>query len=105
MGWEKGRYYTCTKRVDGKVVREYFGCGPEAQRAAQEDIEARDRRRNQQLEEQIGIDLSQRTQSHAKENPPENNGPPPIGVPAPAMSQWLNAAPPPATTMRTPVDP
>jgi hypothetical protein len=24
MGWEKGRYYTRTKRVDGKVVREYF---------------------------------------------------------------------------------
>ena len=212
MCWEKGRYYTRTRRVDGKVVREYFGCGPEAQRAAREDIEARDRRRNQQLEEQIerdtcdaldapfeeidqftamavdilfeqagyhrhdrggwrkpririshfkppvsvprsspqkptpaprptpttdlrprvpseagvspvvadtqtsgapvpreelspaplptcpsaeappedntpspiGIDLSQRSQSHAKENPPESNGPPPISVPAPA---------------------
>ena len=56
MGWEKGRYYTRTKRVDGKVVREYFGCGPEAERAAQEDVEARDRRRNQQLEEQIERD-------------------------------------------------
>ena len=56
MGWEKGRYYTRTRRVDGKVVREYFGCGPEAERAAQEDVEARDRRRNQQLEEQIERD-------------------------------------------------
>ena len=56
MGWEKGRYYTRTKRVDGKVVREYFGCGPEAERAAREDVEARDRRRNQQLEEQIERD-------------------------------------------------
>ena len=56
MGWEKGRYYTRTKRVDGKVVREYFGCGPEAERAAQKDVEARDRRRNQQLEEQIERD-------------------------------------------------
>ena len=56
MGWEKGRYYTRTKRVDGKVVREYFGCGPEAERAAREDIEAWDRRRNQQLEEQIERD-------------------------------------------------
>ena len=223
MGWEKGRYYTRTKRVDGKVVREYFGCGPEAQRAAQEDVEARDRRRNQQLEEQIerdtcdaldapfeeidrftamavdmlfeqagyhrhdrggwrkpririsrfkppisvprpspqkpnpapgarstpapaprpevpsgadvspvvadtltsgapaprvelspaplptcqtevappednspapiGIDLSQRSQSHAKENPPEESGPPPIGVPAPA-EECLQPSPP-----------
>ena len=53
MGWEKGRYYTRTRRVDGKVVREYFGCGPEAERAAREDIEARDRRRLQHLEMQI----------------------------------------------------
>ena len=50
MGWEKGRYYTRTRRVDGKVVREYFGCGPEAERAAREDDEARDRRRLQRLE-------------------------------------------------------
>ena len=56
MGWDKGRYYTRTRRVDGVRVREYFGCGPEAERAAREDIEARDRRRNQQLEEQIERD-------------------------------------------------
>jgi hypothetical protein len=53
MGWEKGRYYTRTRRVEGKVVREYFGCGPEAERAAREDSEARDRRRLQRLEMQI----------------------------------------------------
>lgn len=27
MGWEKGKYYTRSKKVKGKVVREYIGGG------------------------------------------------------------------------------
>jgi hypothetical protein len=27
MGWDKGRYYTRSKKVNGRVVREYIGAG------------------------------------------------------------------------------
>lgn len=27
MGWERGKYYTRSRRVNGQVVREYYGCG------------------------------------------------------------------------------
>lgn len=27
MGWEKGRYYTRSRKQNGKVIREYVGCG------------------------------------------------------------------------------
>jgi hypothetical protein len=41
MGWEKrergGLYYTRSRRVDGRVVREYFGTGPLAEIVALED--------------------------------------------------------------------
>ena len=49
MPWESRagtdkRYYTRTKRVDGKLVRTYFGSGPEAEEAARQDQLARELR-------------------------------------------------------------
>ena len=46
MGWEKrkggsGRYYTRSRRVNGRVVREYIGCGPVAEAIAALDVEER----------------------------------------------------------------
>ena len=41
MSWERrgrgGRYYTRSRRVDGRVVREYIGKGPHAEFVAQMD--------------------------------------------------------------------
>ena len=41
MSWEKRNrgteYYTRSKKTNGRVVREYIGRGPEAERAAAED--------------------------------------------------------------------
>ena len=47
MGWERrgdGDYYYHTRRVGGRVVRDYLGSGPQAQLAADLVAEARDRR-------------------------------------------------------------
>jgi len=45
MGWDKnGRYYTRSKRVNGRVVREYIGSGPVGDLAAQMDASERDKR-------------------------------------------------------------
>ena len=47
MSWERRRnrwYYTRSKRVNGRIVRTYFGRGPEAEAAAAEDEQRRQRR-------------------------------------------------------------
>jgi crotonobetainyl-CoA:carnitine CoA-transferase CaiB-like acyl-CoA transferase len=37
MGWDKGRYYTRSRKVNGHVVREYIGTGEVARLAARMD--------------------------------------------------------------------
>lgn len=44
MGWERGRYYMRSRRVDGRVVRVYIGRGPAAEAAAGDDRARRERR-------------------------------------------------------------
>lgn len=48
MSWETrqrgGRYYTRTRRVNGRCVREYLGCGVEGALSAQADTEDREAR-------------------------------------------------------------
>jgi hypothetical protein len=44
MGWDKGRYYTRSRKVNGRVVREYVGTGRVAELAAQLDALERERR-------------------------------------------------------------
>ncbi len=46
MAWEtrngRGRYFYRTRRIKGRVVKEYVGTGPAAEAAALEDAQARE---------------------------------------------------------------
>lgn len=45
MGWERGnRYYTRSRKVDGRVVREYIGAGEKGEQAAADDVAEKERR-------------------------------------------------------------
>jgi hypothetical protein len=44
VGWDKGRYYTRSRKVNGRVVREYFGAGREAALVARMDALQREQR-------------------------------------------------------------
>jgi hypothetical protein len=44
MGWERGRYYTRSRKVNGRVVREYIGGGEVGALVAQLDAIEREKR-------------------------------------------------------------
>lgn len=47
MGWEQGRYYTRSRKVNGRVVREYIGGGEIGLLVAQLDEIERERRKQE----------------------------------------------------------
>ena len=53
MGWDRGRYYTRSKKVGGRVVREYIGTGLMGKLAAKTDALARERRQLKALAERM----------------------------------------------------
>ena len=44
MGWERGRYYTRSRKVNGRLVRQYIGSGELGALAAEVDALERKRR-------------------------------------------------------------
>src|SRR5690242_11878762 len=44
MGWDKGRYYTRSKKIHGRVVHEYVGTGRVAELVAQMEAIEREKR-------------------------------------------------------------
>lgn len=61
MGWDRGRYYTRSRRENGCVIREYVGAGPVGKLAAKLDAIARQDRafdrlcRQVEREELLGV--------------------------------------------------
>jgi hypothetical protein len=51
MGWDRGRYYTRSKKINGRVVREYIGTGEVAELVAQGDALERQQREDERAEE------------------------------------------------------
>ena len=47
MAWEKGRYYTRSRKVNGRVIREYLGGGAAGELAAQLDVIEREQRESE----------------------------------------------------------
>jgi hypothetical protein len=60
MGWDKGRYYTRSKKVNGRVLREYVGTGRVALLVAQMDALER-----QQREAERAVDQAKRAELDA----------------------------------------
>ena len=61
MGWERGRYYTRSRKVGGRVVREYIGCGAFGSLAAQLDEVERHRRQTEaEQTRRLKADLAER---------------------------------------------
>lgn len=57
MGWDKGgRYYTRSKRVNGRVVREYVGGGAAGELIAEFDALERDKREAERARAKIERD-------------------------------------------------
>jgi hypothetical protein len=51
MSWDKGRYYTRSKKVNGRVVREYIGTGDFAELVAKLDALEREQRELEHADE------------------------------------------------------
>jgi hypothetical protein len=59
MGWDKGRYYTRSKKINGRVVREYIGGGQVGKLVAEMDLmerQEREAKRTTRLAKQAELD-------------------------------------------------
>ena len=64
MGWERGRYYTRSRKVNGKVIRKYVGCGWFARLCAEHDEAMRDRKKGEAAErKRLKADLDRLAES------------------------------------------
>ena len=64
MGWERGRYYTRSRKVNGRVIREYVGAGLLGELAARMDANER-----QQREDERAADRTRRAELEALDGP------------------------------------